>query len=98
MILREMYRSIASGEFSKTCNNNGIDLCASFIEIKIEEDHHHLFFAREGRLIKNVDSCLMKQIEDLVFSFYINHHEDLLFCDKFCITVTGKDGHVDVFC
>lgn len=97
MILREMYRSIASGEFSKTCNNNGIDLGASFIEIK-NEYTSDVLFAREGRLIKNVDSCLMKQIEDLVFSFYLNNQENLLFCDKFCITVTGKDGHVDVFC
>lgn len=97
MILREMYRSIASGEFSKTCDNNDIDLGASLIEIK-NENTSHVFFAREGRLIKNVDSCLMKEIEDLVFSFYVNHQENLLFCDKFCITVTGKDGHEDVFC
>lgn len=97
MILREMYRSIASGEFSRTCDNNGIDLCASLIEIK-NENNLYVYFSREGRLIENVDSCLMKQIEDLVFGFYINHQEDLLFCDKYCITVTGKDGHKDVFC
>ena len=97
MILREMYRSIASGEFSKTCDNYDIDLCASLIEIK-NENNLHVYFSREGRLIENVDSCLMKQIEDLVFSFYVNHQENLLFCDKYCITVTGKDGHVDEFC
>lgn len=97
MILREMYRSIASGEFAKTCDKYSIDLRASFIEIKIEEGPHNVFFAREGRLIKNVDSCLMKQIEDLVFSFYINHQEDLLFCDKYCITITDKDRREYVF-
>lgn len=97
MILREMYRSIASGEFSKTCDKYGIDLRTSFIEIKTEKDTFHVFFAREGRLIKNVDSCLMKQIEDLVFSFYINHQEDLLFCDKYCITITDKDRREYVF-
>ena len=97
MILRELYHSIASGEFAKTCDKYGIDLRTSFIEIKIEKDTFHLFFAREGRLIKNVDSCLMRQIEDLVFSFYINHQEDLLFCDKFCITVTDKDRREYVF-
>lgn len=97
MILREMYRSIASGEFSKTCDKYGIDLRTSFIEIKNENNPHVLGFAREGRLIKNVDSCLMKQIEDLVFSFYINHQEDLLFCDKFRITITDKDRREYVF-
>lgn len=96
MILREMYRSIASGEFSRTCDNYGIDLRACLIEIK-NENYLHVYFSREGRLIKNVDSCLMKQIEDLVFSFYINHQEDLLFCDKFCITVTDKDRREYVF-
>lgn len=97
MILREMYRSIASGEFTKTCDNNGIDLYASLIEIK-NENNLHVLFSREGRLIKNVESCLMKQIEDLVFSFYVNNQENLLFCDKYCITVTGKDGQQDTFC
>ena len=96
MILREMYRSIASGEFSRTCDNNGIDLCASLIEIQ-NENNLYVYFSREGRLIENVDSCLMKQIEDLVFSFYINHQEDLLFCDKFRITITDKDRREYVF-
>lgn len=94
MILREMYRSIASGEFAKICDKYGIDLRTSFIEIKTEKD---TFFAREGRLIKNVDNCLMKEIEDFVFSFYMNHQEDLLFCDKYRITITDKDRREYVF-
>ena len=37
MTLREMYHSIASGEFAKTCDKYSIDLRASFFEINIEK-------------------------------------------------------------
>lgn len=90
MELRTVYEYIASGQFAKFCDENEIDLKNTTAQIK--NFSKTIIICRESRLVKNMESFLMKQIEDLVFSFYINRQDNNLFSKDFCIGLTDKNG------
>lgn len=90
MELRTAYEYIASGQFAKFCDENEIDLKNTTAQIK--HFSKTIIICRESRLVKNMESFLMKQIEDLVFSFYINRQDNNLFSTDFCIGLTDKNG------
>lgn len=90
MELRTAYEYIASGQFAIFCDENEIDLKNTTVQIK--NFSKKIIICRESRLVKNMESFLMKQIEDLVFSFYINIQDNNLFSKDFCIGLTDKNG------
>lgn len=59
MELRTLYHLIADGRFYIFCNENNIDLKNTNVQIK-----HPLgtIIERESRLVKNMESFLMKEI------------------------------------
>ena len=88
MTLREAYNYVASGRFGRFCEQNSIDLKNTAVELK------HLnktLCERESRLC-NIESFLMKQIEDLVFSYYILNMKDQLFSEEYCIRIKDTNG------
>lgn len=90
MELRTAYEYIASGQFAIFCDENEIDLKNTTAQIK--NFSKKIIICGESRLVKNMESFLMKQIEDLVFSFYINREDNNLFSKDFCIGLTDKNG------
>ena len=89
MQLRVMYNRVASCEFDKFCQMNDISLNDKIIKIKHFDD---VIMSRETRLMKSVDGYLMKQIEDLVFSYYINEQSCMLNSLAFFVRIVGKNG------
>lgn len=89
MELRTAYKYIASGRFSKYCDENKIDLKNTNVQIK---HFSETIIERESRLIVNMESFLMKQIEDLVFSFYMNEQDNKLLSLDFCIKIKDING------
>ena len=89
MELRRAYIFIAGGSLRKFCDENEIDLKNTTVQIK---HFSKTMIQRELRLVLNMESFLMKQIEDLVFSFYINEQDDNLLSSEFCIGITDKNG------
>lgn len=89
MELRTAYKFIADGGFRKFCDENEIDLKNTTVQIK---HFSKTMIQCELRLVLNMESFLMKQIEDLVFSFYINEQDNNLLSSEFCIGITDKKG------
>lgn len=89
MELRTAYTLIASGDFKKFCDKNEIDLKNTTVQIK---HFSKTIIQCKSRLIKNMESFLMKEIEDLVFSYYINKWDNKLLSSDFCIGITDKNG------
>lgn len=90
MELRTAYNFIADGRFGKFCDENKIDLKNTYVQIKHFSDQ--ILIDRDSRLVKNMESFLMKQIEDLVFSFYINEQDNYLLSTGYCIRIRDING------
>lgn len=89
MELRTLYNLIVDGRFYKFCNENNIDLKNTDVQIKHPSG---TIIYRESRLVKNMESFLMKEIEDWSFSFYINKQDDKLLSSEYWIRIKDING------